>query len=116
MSEMVHVAKLLTGGWRGLDFAPFRPGIEIAWLCPGSPGIAVLRYAPGASVPLHLHPDVEMILVLDGAQSDEAGTYSAGDIVINPPGSTHSVISEKGCVVLLMWSKPVVFVEQAADE
>ena len=109
MSEPLHIPDLLTGAWQSLPFVPFREGIEVAWLREGEPGFAVLRYAPGASAPLHLHPDVEMILVLDGAQSDESGTYTAGDIVINAPGSQHSVVSENGCVVLLMWSKPVVF-------
>lgn len=113
MTEPLNIAGLLTGGWRDLTFAPFREEIEIAWLCEGEPGIAVLRYAPGASVPLHIHPDVEMILVLDGAQSDASGTYRAGDVVINPPGSQHSVFSDEGCVVLLTWSKPVVFVQDA---
>lgn len=113
MTEMVHVPKLLVGGWRDLVFAPFRDGIDIAWLRQGSPGIAVLRYAPGATVPLHMHPDVEMILVLDGAQSDLSGTYRAGDVVINMPGSQHSVSSTEGCVVLLMWAKPVQFLDPA---
>lgn len=111
MSEQTQVENLLHGGWRDLTFSPFRPGIEICWLREGSPGIAVLRYAPGARVPLHLHPDVEMILVLDGAQSDELGNYKSGDLVINAPESQHSVASDEGCVVLLMWSKPVVFLE-----
>ncbi|MGB0662017.1 MAG: cupin domain-containing protein [Mangrovicoccus sp.] len=109
MTEAALVTKLLEGGWRDLQFEPFRAGIEIAWLRQGAPGIAVLRYASGASVPLHMHPDVEMILVLEGEQSDEAGTYTAGELVINAPGSQHSVISKEGCVVLLMWSKPVEF-------
>lgn len=111
MGHVGQVTPLLNGGWKHLPFAPFRAGIEIAWLRHGAPGIAVLRYAPGATVPLHTHPDVEMILVLEGAQSDEAGTYGPGDLVINPPDSRHSVISHEGCVVLLMWTKPVVFVE-----
>ena len=108
---MVHIPGLLNGGWRGLAFAQFRDGIDIAWLREGAPGIAVLRYQPGASVPLHMHPDVEMILVLDGTQTDETGTYGPGDVVINPPGSQHSIISKDGCVVLLMWSQPVIFCE-----
>ena len=112
MTETVCIPGLLSGGWKDLAFAQFRDGIEIAWLCKGAPGIAVLRYQPGASVPLHMHPDVEMILVLDGEQTDEKGTYGPGDIVINPPGSQHSVVSEAGCVVLLMWSQPVVFGDQ----
>ena len=109
MSEPLHIPALLKGGWRELPFAPFRDGIEIAWLREGAPGIAVLRYAPRAGVPLHMHPDVEMILVLDGTQTDEFATYAAGDLVINAPGSQHSIDSKEGCVVLLMWSKPVVF-------
>lgn len=116
MTEPLHVPNLLIGAWRDLPFAPFRDGIDIAWLREGMPSIAVLRYVPGASVPLHMHPDVEMILVLEGAQSDEWGKYSAGDIVINAPNSEHCVSSENGCVVLLMWSKPVVFLEGAATE
>jgi len=114
MPEPLHLPGLLNGGWRNLSFAPFRSGIEIAWLRQGTPGIAVLRYAPGASVPLHMHPDVEMILVLEGGQSDETGCYLAGDIAINAPGSQHSVTSDTGCVVLLVWSKPVVFLERLA--
>ena len=116
MTESLRIPNLFAGGWRDLPFAPFRDGIDIAWLRQGEPGIAILRYEPGASVPLHMHPDVEMILVLDGAQSDALGTYGAGDLVINLPGSQHSVISDKGCIVLLMWSKPVVFLESTAGE
>lgn len=113
MTGLVHIPHLLSGGWQDLTFAPFREGIEIAWLHEGSPGIAVLRYRPGASVPLHMHPDVEMILVLAGTQTDGTDTYGQGDVVINAPGSQHSIISKDGCVVLLMWSKPVVFVDPA---
>jgi anti-sigma factor ChrR (cupin superfamily) len=107
MTESHHIPELLSGGWKDLTFQPFRPGIEIAWLKEGEPGLAVLRYAPGATVPLHRHPDTEMVLVLDGAQSDERGTYRVGDMVLNHPGSLHQVHSSDGCVVLLMWSKPV---------
>lgn len=114
MTKMVHIPSLLNGGWRNLTFTPFRDGVEISWLREGAPGIAVLRYMPGASVPLHLHPDVEMILVLDGTQADEVSTFGPGDLVINAPGSQHSIVSKDGCVVLLMWSKPVVFVDPTA--
>jgi len=113
MSDPVHVPDLV-GGWADLSYAPFREGVEIAWLHEGVPGIAVLRYQPGASVPLHEHPDVETILVLEGTQSDERGTYGVGDLVINPKGSRHRVWSETGCVVLLHWTKPVVFVSADA--
>ena len=69
--------------------------------------IALLRYAAGARVPLHEHPGLETVLVVEGSQSDERGTYKAGDLVLNPAGSRHSVWSTDGCVVLIQWEKPV---------
>ncbi len=113
MSDPIHVTGLLAEGWKDLPFVPFRPGIEIAWLQQGAPGVAVLRYAPGAQVPLHRHPDTETILVLDGSQSDEHGTYGPGALVINPKGSQHRVWSDNGCIVLLQWTQPVEFLEEA---
>lgn len=100
---------LIGGGWKDLEYEPFKPGITAHWLLTGEPGIAILWYEPGASAPLHLHVDVETILVLDGTQSDEHGTYSRGDFIINPKGSRHSVTSDEGCVVLLTYTRPVRF-------
>ncbi|MGV6848939.1 MAG: cupin domain-containing protein [Marinibacterium sp.] len=106
---------LLTGGWAALPFTPFRDGITACRLLDGAPAIAVLRYEKGARVPLHEHVGAEMIVVLDGSQSDENGTYLQGDVVINPPGSRHSVWSEDGCVVLLHWARPVRFIDPGTD-
>lgn len=110
MLEPARVKGLLAGGWASLSFLPFRTGITISPLLEGSPAIAVLRYDSGARVPLHEHIGAEMILVLEGSQSDENGTYVQGDMVINPAGSRHSVWSDEGCVVLLHWAEPVRFV------
>ena len=106
------VDALLDGGWRRLPFAPFRDGVEICELKTGAPAVALLRYAPGASVPRHLHTGLETILVLDGVQSDERGSYPVGALVMNPKGSVHSVWSEEGCVVLIQWERPVHFVAE----
>jgi anti-sigma factor ChrR (cupin superfamily) len=109
-------AALTGGGWRQLEFADFRPGVRIHVLYGGSAdqaSAAVLHYAPGASVPPHEHVGFEHILVLDGAQSDERGTYSAGALVINPPGTRHRVWSEAGCVALLIWERPVRMLAEA---
>lgn len=105
------VLRALTNGWADLEFEPFRDGVEICHIRPGSPAVALLRYAPGARVPRHLHTGLETILVLDGAQSDERGTYRCGDLVLNPEGSVHSVWSEPGCVVLIQWERPVRMLE-----
>jgi len=107
MAEPTVLSRFLPDGWRERAYAPFRPGVEISLLRDTDPQIALLRYQPGASVPAHRHPGLEMIQVLEGSQSDERGTYGVGDIVLNPPGSQHRVWSTDGCVVLIMWERPV---------
>jgi anti-sigma factor ChrR (cupin superfamily) len=94
-----------------LTFQQLRPGVEIHVLyeIPGGTRAAVLRYAPGAEVPAHRHEGHEYIYVLQGEQSDERGTYRAGSFVVNEPGVVHSVHSRGGCVVLIIWQRPVVF-------
>jgi anti-sigma factor ChrR (cupin superfamily) len=71
--------------------------------------VGLIRYEPGASVPLHLHTGDEHIYVLSGSQQDERGVYQTGSYVYNPEGSQHSVRSEDGCMVLVHWHKPVQF-------
>ena len=107
-------ADIVNGGWKTLPFEPFRGGIEIHRLYGDGrdgPAAAILKYAPGAAAPLHEHTGYEHILMLEGEQEDEHGTYGAGALVINEPGSRHSVWSPDGCVALLIWEKPVRFVE-----
>jgi len=101
----------------GQDFAsyawrPFRDGIEIARLYgdgASGPSAALLRYAPGATLPPHGHEDFEHIIVLDGEQRDERGGYDAGTCVIHGPETSHAIASPRGCVVLALWNAPVRF-------
>ena len=109
MSEPLHMARLLDGGWEEAAFVPFREGVEIARLHEGPPSVALLRYAPGAGVPAHRHRGLETILVLQGTQSDERGDYPRGSLVLNPEGTSHRVWSADGCVVLIQWTLPVEF-------
>ncbi|MBI3774752.1 MAG: cupin domain-containing protein [Gammaproteobacteria bacterium] len=97
------------------DWKPLRTGVDIALLYGGggaadAPAAALLRYAAGASVPLHEHCGYEHILILRGSQSDEHGSYGTGELIISPPGTRHSVTSKDGCMVLAIWEKPVRFV------
>ncbi len=94
-----------------LQFAELRPGVDIHVLheAPDGARVAVLRYAPGATVPAHRHEGYEYIYVLEGEQSDERGRYGAGSFVVNEPGMTHQVTSQTGCTVLILWQRPVVF-------
>ncbi|MBL8445285.1 MAG: cupin domain-containing protein [Zoogloeaceae bacterium] len=110
MLESVSLPAFLPDGWRSLPFSPFRDGVEISVIRDGSPMVALLRYAPGASVPRHSHTGLETVLVLEGAQSDERGHYPAGSLVFNPKGNIHTVWSDEGCTVLIQWERPVEFV------
>lgn len=111
--EPFQVPGLAAGGWRACRFQPFSDGVEICRLLDGEPAIALLRYAAGARVPYHRHRGLETVLVLEGAQSDEHGQYRAGTLVLNPEGSAHSVRSDRGCVVLIQWTRPVDFGDAA---
>ena len=37
------------------------------------------------------------------------GTYEAGTLVINPPGSSHQVHVPKPSLVLAIWERPVIW-------
>jgi anti-sigma factor ChrR (cupin superfamily) len=94
-----------------LSWEPFHPGVDIYRLYKDSEGgaaAALLRYQPGASVPMHDHTGFEHIFVLSGSQTDENGEHQAGTLVINPPDTHHSVMSPAGCIVLAIWEKPVL--------
>ena len=93
-----------------LPWQPFRDGVEIYRLYgdnKSGPAAALLRYEPGASVPRHEHTGFEHIYVLTGSQTDENGEHQAGPLIVNPPNSNHSVISQAGCIVLAIWEKPI---------
>ena len=99
-----------------VDWQPFRDGIEIYRLYGdgvSGPTAAFLRFSPGAQVALHEHTGFEHILVLDGCQVDENSRADAGTLIVNPPGTRHSVFSEAGCIVLAIYERPVAFVGES---
>jgi anti-sigma factor ChrR (cupin superfamily) len=103
---------LTPGDIASLSFQELRHGVEIHVLheAPDGARAAILRYAPGAEVPAHRHEGYEYIYVISGSQADERGSYGAGSFVVNEPGAAHRVVSQEGCVVLIIWLRPVVFI------
>lgn len=98
-------------------YEPLRPGVDMLLLYRDEAtqaSAAVLRYQPGAEVPPHEHGGFEHVIVLDGEQLDERGRYPRGTLVINPPGTSHRVWSPSGCLVLIVWQRPVTFQEPPA--
>ena len=61
--------------------------------------IRLVRIAPGATVTPHDHPGGEEVLVLDGAYTDEYGTFGTGSWMRYPDGSRHTIRSETGCTI-----------------
>ena len=53
----------------------------------------------------------EHIFMLAGEQVDEVSKAESGSLIINPPGTSHSIMSENGCIVLAIYEKPVKFLE-----
>jgi anti-sigma factor ChrR (cupin superfamily) len=114
--ERLAIAGLFGEGtdYDKFDWRFFREGIDMARLygvADQGPSAALLRYAPGAKVPVHIHHDIEHILVLSGAQSDEDGSYEAGTLLIHGSGTRHSVVSAQGCIALAIWLSPVEILE-----
>ena len=93
---------------------PYKKGVEIFRLYGdgvSGPTAALIRYREQGEVAMHEHQGYEHILILAGSQRDENGTFQAGTLVINPPGTRHKVKSEDGCIVLAIYEKPVRFVD-----
>ncbi|HTI98202.1 MAG TPA: cupin domain-containing protein [Dongiaceae bacterium] len=100
-------------GWQHkIKWQPFSTGVDIYRLYengPEGPTAALLRFHPGGRVPLHEHTGYEHIFMLAGEQVDETAQAETGSFIINPPGTTHSILSETGCIVLAIYEKPVKF-------
>jgi anti-sigma factor ChrR (cupin superfamily) len=102
-----------------IPWISFRNGVDIHRLYGDGvtgPTAALLRFRPGGKVPLHEHAGYEHIFVLSGAQRDNVGTARAGTLIITPPGTRHSIVSDGGCIVLAIYEKPVQFLQDGALE
>ena len=69
----------------------------------------MLRWAPGATLPFHRHPELEQSYVIEGSFSDHDGICRAGEYVWRTAGSKHETYSEEGCVILAVYRKPNLF-------
>ncbi len=101
-----------------IPWQPFKKGVDIHRLYGDGmvgPNAALLRFREASKIPLHEHPGFEHILVLAGSQRDQNGVISAGTLVISPPGSKHSVVSEAGCIVLAFYNDSVQFLDSEPE-
>jgi anti-sigma factor ChrR (cupin superfamily) len=61
--------------------------------------VQLTRFEPGAALPTHRHVGDELLYVVEGSISDEAGTTSAGNVGYRPNGCVHTVTSKNGATV-----------------
>lgn len=82
---------------------------------PLSAGVAgdlrLLKIAPGRVMPDHGHGGSELTLVLDGAYSDESGSFRRGDIQDVDETVEHAPVAdrESGCICLIASERPARF-------
>jgi anti-sigma factor ChrR (cupin superfamily) len=63
----------------------------------------LLRLRAGGRVSLHEHMGDEHIFMLASEQVDEVSKAETGALILNPPGTSHRILSENGCVVLAIY-------------
>lgn len=75
---------------------------------------ALFRWAPGTSLDLHEHVEIEQTWVLSGAIVDDEGKVREGNYVWRPAGSRHLARSPEGALVLSFFLKPNKFLSGAS--
>jgi len=69
----------------------------------------LLKWEPGATLPMHKHPEIEQSYVLEGSFYDHDGICRAGEFVWRHSGSYHQTYTDEGCTILAVYRKPNVF-------
>jgi anti-sigma factor ChrR (cupin superfamily) len=112
LSRYVDVADL---PWKPTQSA----GIEMKILLQDkSTGLmtALFRWQPGARLAMHEHVEIEQSYVLEGSIVDDEGEATAGNYVWRPRGHKHYAVSPNGALILSMFLRPNIFLEEFAGE
>ena len=64
------------------------------------------QFEPGATLAAHRHVGDELIFVLEGANADESGPVTTGNMNYRPNGCVHTVTTKNGATVLaVVWGR-----------
>ena len=100
---------------RGKGFT-LLPATGRGWQASGLPGVdlcqlwlderndrhtLLIRMAPGAALPLHMHAEPEECYVVEGDLRDGDLRLRAGDYIRSEGGTSHGVSTEQGCLLLV---------------
>jgi anti-sigma factor ChrR (cupin superfamily) len=111
-----HVVRPTDMEWKKTRF----PGCEVkGLLLDKATGLvtALMRFAPGATLPDHEHVKIEQTYVLEGKLVDKEGpaqglTVGPGEFVWREPGSRHVAWTPEGGLMLAMFQVPNKFFEK----
>ena len=120
------VLAILTGGIEALSARASGPPSqvfalsELAWI-EARPGVRQKRiwedkvnerrallaqFEAGATLPQHRHVGDELIFVIEGANADESGPVTTGNMNYRPNGCVHTVTTKNGATVLaVVWGR-----------
>jgi anti-sigma factor ChrR (cupin superfamily) len=92
-----------------LPWVETRPGVrqKRIWEDPTNERRAILaRFEPGATLARHRHVGDELIFMIEGANADESGAVSTGNLNYRPNGCVHTVTTKNGATVLaVVWGR-----------
>lgn len=72
---------------------------------------AMFRWQPGSKLTFHEHVEIEQTYVIEGHLVDDEGEVTAGNYVWRPPGSRHDAWSPNGALILSIFQKPNIFLD-----
>jgi anti-sigma factor ChrR (cupin superfamily) len=92
-----------------LAWVDARPGVrqKRVWEDKASERRAILtRMEPGATLPRHRHVGDELIFIIEGANADESGPVTTGNMNYRPNGCVHTVTTKNGATLLaVVWGR-----------
>lgn len=99
--ERLVGTKLEDVNWKRLGFGVWHHPIPLSGEDSGD--LRLIKVQKGQAMPEHGHGGSELTLVLDGAYSDEIGTFEAGDVADLDDSIEHRPIadSKTGCICLI---------------
>ena len=104
-----------------MDVVEISPGAERRQIVDAGRGaqsltVADLTLAPGASVPNHVHPTEEAMVILEGELESVLGedrcVVEAGQTVLAPPMVKHGFVNRSGAPARLMAIFPTAHMER----
>jgi anti-sigma factor ChrR (cupin superfamily) len=75
---------------------------------------ALFKWEPGSRLALHEHVEIEQSYILEGSIVDDEGEATAGNYVWRPKGNRHYAYSPKGALLIAMFLRPNVFLDEHA--